>query len=347
MNEKKYTVEYNKVDPPNLHIGFTKNDLMLRTFLLLCIIGFASVIIMGLTALIHILIALGTVLIVHNIIFSYQKWKDLPVTYKSPASHMVAGMVLGLAMPIAAPYEVTAAVAILMVFVFKYGQSKFFTRKYLNPAAASKVILLVLLSVFVLFEDPLSTGLIFHPHHLELTLSSPQGFKGAMWIFQGETLLFTELELSATESLLFWQTHGWIGGACGLLVLGVGLFATYWLKYKWRIIGATLGTMSLLAVGWGLILGGDPILRLAFHVFTGSVIFLVFFMATEPQSTPMPEKSQYIFGVLLAILTFILQLFNVLGGSIIALVILNIATPFLDKIGIKTPYGHRESNGGA
>ncbi|MGV9172540.1 MAG: RnfABCDGE type electron transport complex subunit D [Promethearchaeia archaeon] len=340
MNEKKNIVEYNKVEPPNLHIGFTKDDLMVRTFLVLCVIAVASVIIMGLTALIHIIIAVGTVLLVHGIIFSYQKWKELPVTYESPSSHLVAGLILGLAMPIAAPYEITAAVALLMVLAFKYGQGKFFTRKYLNPAAASKAILLILLSVFVLFEDPLSTGLIFHPHHLGLNLLSPEGFKASMWIFQRDGL-------TAVESLLFWQTHGWIGGACGVLVLVVGSFAAYWLKYKWRIIIATLGTMSILAVGWGFIVGGDPILRLAFHVFTGSVIFLIFFMATEPQSTPMPERSQYLFGILLAILTFILQLLNVLGGSIIALVILNIATPFFDKIGIKTPYGHKEPHGGA
>ncbi|MGV9205543.1 MAG: RnfABCDGE type electron transport complex subunit D [Promethearchaeia archaeon] len=340
MNEKKNIVEYNKVEPPNLHIGFTKDDLMVRTFLVLCVIAVASVIIMGLTALIHIIIAVGTVLLVHGIIFSYQKWKELPVTYESPSSHLVAGLILGLAMPIAAPYEITAAVALLMVLAFKYGQGKFFTRKYLNPAAASKAILLILLSVFVLFEDPLSTGLIFHPHHLGLNLLSPEGFKASMWIFQRDGL-------TAVESLLFWQTHGWIGGACGVLVLVVGSFAAYWLKYKWRIIIATLGTMSILAVGWGFIVGGDPILRLAFHVFTGSVIFLIFFMATEPQSTPMPERSQYLFGILLAILTFILQLLNVLGGSIIALVILNIATPFFDKIGIKTPYGHKKPHGGA
>lgn len=347
MNEKKNIVEYNKVEPPNLHIGFTKNDLMLRTFLMLCIIAIASVLIMGLTALIHIIIALGTTLLIHGIIFFYQKGKGIPVTYNSPSSPMVAGLILGLAMPIAAPFEITVAVALLMVLGFKYGQGKVFNRKYLNPAAASKAILLVLLSVFVFFENPLSRGLIFHPHHLELNLLTAEGFKDSMWIFQGKTIPILNIELSAAGGLLLWQTHGWIGGACGLLVLIVGAIAAYWLKYKWRIIVATLGTMALLAVGWGLIIGGDPILRLAFHVFTGSVIFLIFFMATEPQSTPMPEKSQYIFGVILALSTFILQLLNVLGGSIIALVILNLATPFFDKIGIKTPYGHSKTNGGA
>jgi Na+-translocating ferredoxin:NAD+ oxidoreductase RnfD subunit len=69
-------------------------------------------------------------------------------------------------------------------------------------------------------------------------------------------------------------------------------------------------------------------------------------MATEPQSTPMPEISQYIFGISIAILTFIFQLFNILGGSIFALIILNLATPLLDKPIIRKPFGHKESNEG-
>jgi Na+-translocating ferredoxin:NAD+ oxidoreductase RnfD subunit len=300
---------------------------------------------MGVDAFIHIISALGTVLIVHSIIFSIQKWKNLPITYKTPTSHMVAGLIVGLAMPIAVPVELTVGVALVTVLVFKYGQGRYFKRKYLNPAAAAKVLFLLLLSLIYIFEDPLSTGKLFHPHHLRLNLLTAEGFKDSMYIFQGESLPFIGV-LSAAQSLLFWQTHGWIGGACGVLVLIVGIIAAYWLRYKWRIIASTLITMTILAISIGLILGGDPILRIAFHVFTGSVIFLIFFMATEPQSTPMPEFSQFIFGVVLAVLTFIFQLLNVLGGSIFALIILNIATPFLDKIVIKPPYGHREAEGG-
>ena len=333
---------FNMEDPPHMHIGFGKNELMLKTFLMMCIIAFASVIVMGLDALIHILLAIGTVLIVHSSIYSYQLLKNIEPTYKSPASPLVAGMIVGLAMPIAAPFEVTVGVALLTILVFKYGQGRYFKRKYLNPAAASKVLLLLLLSLKTLNE-----GLIFHTHHLDLNLMTAEGLQSSMWIFSRETLPIIGTELSPAQSLFLWQTHGWIGGGSSLVVLIVGAISAYWLRYKWRIIVSTLVTMTVLAAGTGLYLGGDPILRIAFHVFTGSVIFLIFFMATEPQSTPLTENSQYVFGISLAVLTFALQLLNVLGGSIIALVILNMATPYLDKIGIKTPYGHKESKGGA
>ncbi len=325
-----------KEEPPHIHIGFDKNELMLKTFLMMSIIALASIIVMGLDALIHIMIALGTVLIVHSTIYSYQVWKDIEPTYRSPASPMVAGMIVGLAMPIAAPFEVTAGVALLTILGFKYGQGKYFKRKYLNPAAASKVILLLVLSLKTLNE-----GLLFHTHHIDLDLMTATGLQSSMWIFSRETLPIIGFDLSPAQSLFLWQTHGWIGGASSIVVLIVGAIAAYWLRYKWRIIVSTLVTMTILAAGMGIYLNGDPILRIAFHVFTGSLIFLAFFMATEPQSTPMTNYGQYMFGFFLASLTFGLQLLNVLGGSIIALVILNVFTDQFDKIVIKKPYGHK------
>lgn len=335
--EERSPMQYKGVRPPHIHMGFSKDELMLKTFLMLTIIAIGSSIIMGINALIHILTALGTVFVIHTLIISFQKLKKKTVSYNSYTSTLVAGMIVGLAMPIAGPFYITAAVASVTVLVFKFGQNWVFIRKYINPAAGAKTVLLGLVSVMLFFENSLSIGQLFHPHHLELNLWTAEGFEASMWIFQRVTIFGRDL--SATASLLFWQTHGWIGGACGILVLIVGSVATIWLRYKWRIVVSALLTMIGLAVIFGLILRDDVLLRISFHVFTGSFIFMVFFMATEPQSTPLPELSQIIFGISLAVITFFLQLFNVLGGSIFALVLLNIATPFLDKIGFRKPYG--------
>ncbi len=344
-NETHNSGEYVKAEPPHLWMGFTKNKLMFRTFLSMSFIALASVIVMGLDALFHIMISVVTVILVHGLIFYYQVWRGMKPTYKSPSSPMVAGLVVGLAMPISSPFLVTAVVALIAILVFKYGQGAVLDRKYLNPAAASKTLLLILLSLMIFLEDSLDIGMLFHPHHLSLDLLSAEGFQDSMWIFSGKVLPILGIELSPAQALVIWQTHGWIGGASGIVVLIVGAIAAYWLKFKWRIIISTLTTMTVLAAITGLALGGDPLLRIAFHVFTGSVIFMTFFMATEPQSTPMTEIAQVIFGITLALLTFVLQILNVLGGSIIALLILNLATPSLDKIRIKKPYGLRGTDG--
>ena len=80
--------------------------------------------------------------------------------------------------------------------------------------------------------------------------------------------------------------------------------------------------MSLLLTG---IYGGDPVLRIAFELFIGSSIFMAFFMATDPATTPITHKGHIIFGAGLGVLTVLIQTYmGLFGGSILALVIMNL-----------------------
>jgi ferredoxin len=82
----------------------------------------------------------------------------------------------------------------------------------------------------------------------------------------------------------------------------------------------------------------DPLLRVLFSAFIGSSIFLAFFMATDPATTPITYKGQLIFGVGLGLLTVLIQTFmGFFGGSILALVIMNLTSPWLDKVGKMRP----------
>ena len=65
---------------------------------------------------------------------------------------------------------------------------------------------------------------------------------------------------------------------------------------------------------------------------------MAFFMATDPASTPLTHIGQLIFGVGLGILTVLIQTYmGFLGGSILALVIMNLTSPWLDKVGKMRP----------
>lgn len=174
---------------------------------------------------------------------------------------------------------------------------------------------------------------MYHPHHLDwIDMWTREGFEGGLWFLAWG-------DWGPGLSLLLWKTHTWMGGVSGLATLFVGALSAWLLRYKWRIPVSFLGTMGLLALLLAWLTRGDPLLRLAFHLFTGSVIFLAFFMATEPQSTPMSAGGQYLFGVGLGILTFLLQQLNVLGGSVLALVAMNLFTPLLDRVGLGRPVG--------
>jgi coenzyme F420 hydrogenase subunit beta len=84
--------------------------------------------------------------------------------------------------------------------------------------------------------------------------------------------------------------------------------------------------------------GGDALLRLEFELLIGSSIFLAFFMATDPATTPLTYLGQMIFGVGLGVLTVLIQSYmNFFGGSILALVVMNLTSPLLDRVGRLRP----------
>ncbi|MEM2914336.1 MAG: RnfABCDGE type electron transport complex subunit D, partial [Candidatus Bathyarchaeia archaeon] len=149
-----------------------------------------------------------------------------------------------------------------------------------------------------------------------------------------------------TSSDVFWvlmvqKFHGWIGGASSLavIIVGIGLFVACRRYIKWRITTSYLVTVALLAFILSVLYGdADPLLRVVFHIFVGSSIFLAFFMATDPATTPLTYRGQLIFGIGLGVLTVLIQTYmNFFGGSILALVIMNLTSPLLDKVGLLKP----------
>jgi ferredoxin len=134
------------------------------------------------------------------------------------------------------------------------------------------------------------------------------------------------------------KAHGWIGGFSSIMVIALGLvfFMVSRGYIKWRITLAYLVSTAVFAAVMGVVFGGDIILRTIFHLFMGSSIFMAFFMATDPATTPLTRLGQIIFGVGLALLTIVIQTFTgFLGGSILALVIMNLTCPVLDRVGLQ------------
>jgi electron transport complex protein RnfD len=140
------------------------------------------------------------------------------------------------------------------------------------------------------------------------------------------------------ETMTLLKYHGWVGGASSIAVILVGMsFFVVARRYiKWRITLSYLSTIVLMALIMYGIYGGDLILRMFFHLFIGSSIFLVFFMATDPATSPHTYVGQGLFGIGLGVLTVLIQTYmGFLGGSILALVIMNLASSLLDRVGTR------------
>ncbi|MCL2690654.1 MAG: RnfABCDGE type electron transport complex subunit D [Candidatus Bathyarchaeota archaeon] len=218
-------------------------------------------------------------------------------------------------------------------------------RKLVNPAATAKLLVLLpfLSSIFLVKEHWSSS--------YELGgLGMPQlaGVVDRVGDMSFGTYIrgcysIPGKDLGSFESLMILgKYHGWPGGASSIAVIIVGVALIFLLRnyFKWKITATYFGSVAVMSLIMTGIYGGDPMTRLLFELFIGSSIFLGFFMATDPATTPYTRNGQIIFGIGLGILTVIIQTYmNFFGGALLALVIMNLTVPLLDRIGIHKPFG--------
>ena len=326
------------------HSGYTEDQMMVRTMIAMLIPVAAGTLAMGVPALVNILVAVVTAVGCHYLVKAVESRNVRQLRealYQRPYSAIVAGLIVGLCVGELSPWYVTAGISAMTMVVFKWGQEKLFGRKIVNPAAAAKALVLLGLTFMWFVPNPLVTGQLFYPEHMMFDLFSGEGFIGAMRF--GEQMGFYGTEnLSVTESMFLWKRHGWIGGASGLLTVLSGVLLAVWIKLKWRISISYLGSMAVLSALLGVATNTDVALRVGFHVFTGSVVFLAFYMATEPQTTPLTHKGQYVFAVTLALLTMGLKGAGLFGASFMALVLLNPFAAYFDRFRLKEAVGRRK-----
>lgn len=103
-----------------------------------------------------------------------------------------------------------------------------------------------------------------------------------------------------------------------------------------RIPAAYLITFALFV----FIFGRQDLTYVLAHLCGGGVIFGAFFMATDYSSSPITDKGQILFGILLGILTGLFRLF---GGSAegvsYAIIISNILVPLIEEISLPIAFG--------
>ncbi|MCW4023701.1 MAG: RnfABCDGE type electron transport complex subunit D [Candidatus Bathyarchaeota archaeon] len=214
-------------------------------------------------------------------------------------------------------------------------------RKYVNPAAAAKFL------VFL----PGAGSVLIAANHLNIGMELPRlagkitafgsydSFATFMSACFGNPNLTTQPDLAYL--MIVEKFHGWAGGACSIAVIiaGLALFVVARRYIKWRITLAYFVSIAAMSLILSFVYADvDLITRLLWTVFIGSSIFLGFFMATDPATTPVGRYGQIIFGVGLGVLTVLIQTYmNFFGGSLLALLIMNLLTPKIDGIGRLKP----------
>lgn len=262
------------------------------------------------------------------------------------------GMNTEIGLPVEAPiaFFYVALISLVGIVVFKKVMS-LAGRKWVNPAAAAKFLILLptitttLLALDHLNSGPLQVPKLAGPIGASATAIAGNGIAGFGSYLQGCYANPTNMvSVPSIESLMtLAKYHGWVGGASSIAVIiaGVALFVLARKYIKWKITISYLVSIAALSLIFSFIYAdADLTTRLLFEVFMGSSIFLAFFMATDPATTPFSGVGQIIFGVGLAILTILIQTYmNFFGGSLLALLIMNLTVPLIDRVRIGKPFG--------
>jgi electron transport complex protein RnfD len=340
---------------PKEYSWMTKNILMTYTFVALVILTAVSAISWWPTSIVISIIAVVVAVALDFLLSLVMKEKG-PLNTMSAA---VFGLIVALSyslgvpsmhvnevLPLDAPdaYIYVAVISAVGMILFKKAQG-LLGRKYVNPAATAKFLVLIpFLNTVLIAKDHLISSALGVP-----SLAGPIGYSvignNGLGSFAGYLQTCFGNPTAATYPDVSWllimqKYHSWVGGASSLavIIVGLGLFIACRKYIKWRITLAYLVSVTLMALLMTAIYGGDAYLRIGFELFIGSSIFLAFFMATDPATTPLTYAGQSIFGVGLGILTVLIQTYmNFFGGSILALIIMNLTSSLLDRVGKLKP----------
>lgn len=234
-------------------------------------------------------------------------------------SAVVTGLLLALNLPVSIPLWMAALGGVFAILVVKMlfgglGQN------FMNPALAARCFLL-----------------ISFPAQMTNFASSGEG---ALDAYTGATPLAL---LKAGENvnimnMIVGRTTGTIGetsmiaivvGACILILAGV---------IDLRIPGSyivSFGIFTLLFGGHGM----DPAF-LSAEIAGGGLMLGAFFMATDYVTRPITVKGQYLFGVILGLLTGVFRYFGPgAEGVSYAIILGNLLVPLIEKVTVPTAFG--------
>ena len=250
--------------------------------------------------------------------YIYEKLMHKPITI-GDLSAVVTGMLVGMNMPSTAPWWMGALGSVFGILVVKQlfgglGQN------FMNPALGARCFLLISFAG-------------------QMTNFVYDGVSGATPLAQlkaGETV--------DTMKMLIGTIPGTIGetsviaiiiGAIFLILMGVidlRIPGTYIVTFV--IFVGIFGHFQNSAVGFF-----DPQYITA-HLCGGGLMMGAWFMATDYVTSPITKKGQYVYGILLGVLTGLFRLF---GGSAegvsYAIIISNLLVPLIERVTLPKPFG--------
>jgi electron transport complex protein RnfD len=178
-----------------------------------------------------------------------------------------------------------------------------------------------------------------------------RGTNAALPFFQGENI---DVATSATPlakmkfdhvstdwwDLMIGNIGGSLGETCGLLLILMGAFLLLKKIIDWRIPLSILGSVAILSGVFYMInpeIYPSPI----FMVLSGGLLIGTVYMATDLVTSPITPKGTWIYGIGIGILVVLIRNWGGLPeGVMYAILLMNAATPLLNRFTKIRTYGH-------
>jgi Na+-transporting NADH:ubiquinone oxidoreductase subunit B len=244
--------------------------------------------------------------------------------YREPVSSavFVTGTILALSLPPAIPLWIAALGA---VFGVLFGKMVFggFGRNVFNPAMVGRAF------IYVSFGNQM-TG---------IWSEALSGFPAGLGRFASDVASGATPVRSLTapyQDLLFGNVTGSLGETSALLLVAGGLWLVWKKAASWRIVAASLiGFAGLQAIFYFAGIKGNSLTPVdpLYALLSGSVLFGIFFIATDPVSAASTNTGRWLFGLLFGILTVLIRTFSAWPeGTMFAILLANMFAPITDYL---------------
>ena len=294
---------------PHIRSKTTTSNIMLAVLIALLPAAGFGIYNFGLDALILILVTVATTVLTE---FLFEKICKKKITI-GDYSAVVTGLLLALNLPSTAPWWIGVIGGVFAILVVKMlfgglGQN------FMNPALGARCFLLIsFTSIMTNFECDAYTGAT------PLAALKAGGQVNILDMVVGRTAG----TIGETSMIAI------VAGACFLIMLGV---------IDLRVPGSYLVSFVVFLCLFGGH-GVDPACISA-HLSGGGLMLGAFFMATDYVTRPITVKGQYVYGILLGLLTGLFRIFGPSAeGVSYAIIIGNLLVPLIEKMTLPRAFG--------
>ncbi len=235
----------------------------------------------------------------------------------SDGSAALTGLLLAMNLPVTLPLWEAALGCFIAIVIVKQlfgglGQN------FANPAITARIVLMVSLT-------PDMTNWIL-----------PKTAAGSEFSYDAVSSATPLVSGNASIMDLFWgSTGGCLGETCAAAILFGGLFLIFM-----GIISPVTPLAFLGTVAAATFIATGSVNEVFYQLMAGGLLLGAFFMATDYVTTPITAKGKLIFGIGCGLLTFLIRFYGSFPeGVSLAILLMNILTPYIDKFTMTRPFG--------